>query len=92
MKPRTEMPRLFGCPPILWFDDPEKLHHYLGKSVSTLHRMEKERGLRIHATSQGKYVKLDEYLACLEADERRTAVARLGMPARIGPKRVPATR
>jgi hypothetical protein len=84
LKRRSSEPRQFGCPPILWFDDAEKLHHFLGRSVETLCRWE-TRGLQVHAVRQGdrlyRYVVVEEFfswlrtqdVASLEAGEMRRA-------------------
>lgn len=72
MKPRNGS-RSFGCPPILWLDDPEKLHHYLGRSAETIERWAED-GLRIHSKPRGermyRYVLTDEFLAFLNASEK----------------------
>jgi hypothetical protein len=71
MKPR-KISRSFGCPPVLWFDDPEKFHHYTGRSVDTIERWASD-GLRIHSMTRGgreyKYVLIDEFLAFMAAVE-----------------------
>ena len=71
MRPRNAS-RSFGCPPILWFDDGEKLHHYLGRSADTLARWAVD-GLVIHTVKRGdrqqRYVVVAEFLAFLDALE-----------------------
>ncbi len=61
--------RHFGCPEWIFLDDPEKVHHYLGRSVKTLLRWE-ERGLRIRSRKIGgrefRYIFTEEFLAFLE--------------------------
>ncbi len=72
MKPRNGT-RSFGCPPLVWFDDPEAVHHWTGKSVDTLERWATD-GLRIHSAKRGsrlyRYVVMTEFLAFLDVIER----------------------
>lgn len=75
MKPRKAQQRSFGCPPVLWFDDPDKVHHFTGRSVDTLERWAED-GLRVHQVKRGdrlyRYVVTEEFLSFLAASEERT--------------------
>ncbi len=73
MKPRAARPRNFGCPDRLLFDDPEKLEHFLSRSVDTMQRYERKYGLRIHTWRIGgknvRGVIVSEFWAWFDAHE-----------------------
>jgi hypothetical protein len=77
MKPR-KIARSFGCPPILWLDDPEKLHHFLGRSADTIERWAQD-GLKMHQVNRGgrlyRYIMLDEFIVFLTAIEQTSGTA-----------------
>lgn len=73
MSERAAATRVFGCPDRLLFDDPQKLQHYLGRSVDTIERWSKAYGMKIRVWKIGKQpirgVIVAEYWAWFDAHE-----------------------
>ena len=61
---------ILGCPPVVFFDEPEIVKHFTRRSVHTLERWEAD-GLTIHTKTfesgrTRRFIVLDEYVAFLK--------------------------